>query len=182
MEPLIVYLLLGAQGSGKTTWAAAHAGCLGAVVLASDAIRNELEAQGVPAAPEGDRVFALLEARLAAWLAQGQSVLVDATHARRAWRAKEIAIARARGARRVAIWFHLPLAVCLQRNARKPGTRRWGERVIAPAEIQAVYRGFEPPTSDEFDEIRVIGVRPSPLWVVSPVASPDLRRGAPGVR
>jgi protein phosphatase len=152
-----VYFLLGAQGAGKTTWAAAHAAQLSAVILASDEIRNELEALGTDATSENERVFALLEARLDVLLAQGKNVLVDATHARRSWREKEVTIARAHGAQTVAIWFDVPLAVCLQRNARKPGTQRWGERIVSPEFLRAVYLSLEPPTRAEFDEIQVIG-------------------------
>jgi len=151
-----VYFLLGAQGAGKTTWAAAQAARLSVVILASDDIRNELEAQGMDATSENERVFALLEARLDGLLAQGKNVLVDATHARRIWREKEVAIARARGARTVAVWFDVPLAVCLQRNDRKPGTQRWGERIVSPDFLRTVYLNLEPPTRSEFDEIQVI--------------------------
>jgi predicted kinase len=151
------YFLLGAQGAGKTTWAAAHAAQLSAVTLASDDIRNELEAQGMDATFENDHAFSLLEARLDVLLAQGKNVLVDATHARRSWREKEIAIARARGAKTVAIWFDVPLAVCLQRNAWKPNTQRWGERIVSPEFLRAVYSSLEPPTSAEFDEIQIVG-------------------------
>jgi protein phosphatase len=150
------YFLLGAQGAGKTTWATAHAAQLSAVILASDDIRNELEALGTDATSENERVFALLEARLGVLLAQGKNVLVDATHARRSWREKEVAIARAHGAQTVAIWFDVSLAVCLQRNARKPGTQRWGERIVSPEFLRAVYLSLEPPTRAEFDEIQVI--------------------------
>ncbi|MEI7845266.1 MAG: ATP-binding protein [Chloroflexota bacterium] len=152
-----VYFLLGAPGAGKTTWAAAQAARLSAVILASDEIRNELEAQGLDATTENERVFALLEAQLDALLSQGKNVLVDATHARRIWREKEVAIAHTHSARAVAIWFDMPLAVCLQRNERKPGTQRWGERIISPDFLRAVYSNLEPPTRAEFDEIEVIG-------------------------
>ncbi len=110
------------------------------------------------ATAENERVFALLEARLDGLLAQEKNVVVDATHARCSWREKEVAIARARGAKTVAIWFDVPLAVCLQRNARKPGTQRWGERIVSPEFLRAVYLSFEPPTRAEFDEIQVIGI------------------------
>jgi predicted kinase len=152
------YFLLGAQGAGKTTWAAAQATRLSAVILASDDIRNELEAQGMDATAENEHVFTLLEARLDGLLAQQKNVVVDATHARCSWREKEIAVARARGAKTVAIWFDIPLAVCLQRNAQKPDTQRWGERIVSSEFLRAVYLSFEPPTRAEFDEIQVIGM------------------------
>src|SRR3989304_4723401 len=100
---------MGVQGSGKSTWARENAERLGAAVIASDEIRNELEALGIDATDEGDRVFAEVEARMDALLAQGRDVMVDATHALKAWRAKETAIARRRGARPGAPWVDRPL-------------------------------------------------------------------------
>jgi predicted kinase len=148
-----VYFMVGVQGSGKSTWAGANANRLNAVVLASDAIRNELEAQGIDATNEGDRVFALVEERLGKLLAQGRNVIVDATHARRRWRERELAVARAHGAKAIAVWLDAPLALALERNQRKPGGKLWGERVV-PAEILLnVARKFEPPEAGEFDEV-----------------------------
>lgn len=152
MAALSVFVLIGAQGSGKSTWACANAERLGAVVVASDDIRNELEARGLEAAERGDEVFAMLEARVDALLAQGRSVLVDATHARRAWRANVVALAQAHGAHTVAVWFDVPLEAALARNARKSGGP-WGQRPVPPAFLTEVWRGLEPPEVGEFDEV-----------------------------
>ena len=149
----IVYILVGVQGSGKTTWARANAGRLDAVIVASDDVRNELEAQGTDATDKGDLVFAIVEGRLKQWVAEGKNVIVDATHARLKWREKETAIARAGGAKVIAVWFDLPLAVCLERNARKPNTRLWGDRIVPREVLLGVAHGFEKPTVGEFDEI-----------------------------
>jgi predicted kinase len=155
--PPTVYVLIGVQGSGKSTWARANAARLGAEIVASDAIRNELEAGGVPAEGQGDRVFGLLEARVAHLVDQGCSVIADATHVRRSWRANLVALIRQRGARLVAIWFDLPLAVCLERNASKPGGG-WGDRTVPAAVVRELWKGLEPPGRDEFDEIVKLGV------------------------
>jgi protein phosphatase len=146
-----VYLLLGVQGSGKSYWAAANAGRLGAEVIASDEIRNELEAQGTDAA-DGDRVFAVVNGRLRQQLAQGRNVILDSTHARRAWRKDEIATVRRFGATLIGVWFDAPLEVCLQRNAARTG-KRWGERAVPEAFLLEVARGFEGPGEGEFDEV-----------------------------
>jgi protein phosphatase len=151
-----LYVLIGIQGSGKSTWARANAGRLEAVVVASDEIRNELVAAGLDATQQGDRVFAILEERLAQHLTAGRNVIADATHARRAWRANEVAVARRCAARTVAVWFDLPLAVCLARNARKPGGEHWGDRIIPNAVLYDMAKHFEPPGPDEFDEIELV--------------------------
>jgi predicted kinase len=149
----IVYILIGVQGAGKSAWARLNAERLNAAILASDEMRNELEAQGIDAATEGDRVFAMVEQRLGQLVDSDRNVIVDATHARRRWRAKHLGIARKHGARTVAVWFDLPRAVCLARNAAKPGGLRWGERVVPEAILRDVARGFEPPSDGEFDEV-----------------------------
>ena len=155
MAPTL-YVLIGIQGSGKSTWAAANANRLNAVVVASDEIRNELVEAGFDPTDMGDRVFATLEERLAEHLAAGRNVIADATHARRAWRANEVAVGRRFGARTVAIWFDLPLAVCLARNARKPGGEHWGDRIIPRAILRDMAERFEPPGRDEFDVIEIV--------------------------
>lgn len=149
----VVYLLIGVQGSGKSTWVRANAERLNAAVLASDEVRNELEARGIDASTEGDQVFAIVEERLGRLVDEGKNVIVDATHARRRWREKHLAIARKHGAKVVAVWLDVPLAVCLTRNAQKPGGPRWGERVVPKEVLLGVAQGFEPPTKKEFDEV-----------------------------
>jgi predicted kinase len=151
-----LYVLVGIQGAGKTTWARANAERLDAVVVASDDIGNELEAAGVDPTNEGDRVFAIFDERVARLLDAGRNVIADATHARGSWRANILAIAHQRGAQRVAIWLDVPLAVARERNARKPGGPLWGNRVVAEEVLLGVWRTFEPPAASEFDEIRTI--------------------------
>jgi predicted kinase len=153
--PPVLYLLIGVQGSGKTTWAAANADRLRAEVIASDAIRNELEAAGHPAAGRSEAVFAEMVERVAGCLGAGRNVIADATHVRRAWRRETLAAARALGARRVAVWFDVPLETSLARNAQKPGGP-WGQRQVDENLIRQLHRELEPPTLDEFDEIVIV--------------------------
>ena len=89
-------------------------------------------------------MFAIFEARVARLLDDGRNVIADATHARRAWRANVLALARQRAVPVVAVWFQVPLATALARNALKPGGTEWGDR-IEPAEVlvdmSAPFRG-----------------------------------------
>ncbi len=149
----MLYVLIGIQASGKSTWAKANAGRLQAAVVASDEIRNELEAEGIDPTDRGDRVFAIFEGRVARFLDAGRHVIADATHARRAGRANLLALARQRGVWTVAVWFQVPLATCRARNAHKPGGSLWGDRMIPEAVLVDMWHRFEPPTADEFDEI-----------------------------
>ena len=149
----MLYVLIGIQATGKSTWASANAARLGAEIVGSDEIRNELEVAGIEAEHEGDRVFAIFEARVAHWLDAGRSVMADATHARRAWRANVLSLARQRGARTVAVWFQTPLDVSRVRNARKPGGARWGDRVIQDEVLVEMWQHLDAPGLDEFDDI-----------------------------
>ncbi|HKZ69000.1 MAG TPA: ATP-binding protein [Anaerolineales bacterium] len=153
----VLYLLLGVQGSGKSTWASANAERLNAVRLSSDAIRNELVARGQGAeADNGDRVFAIFNKRLEQLLTEGQNVISDATHARQAWRKDEIAIARRLSAIVFGVWFDVPLSVCRQRNASRKGNV-WGEQAVPDKFLLDVVRGFEGPGEGEFEAVWRIG-------------------------
>ncbi len=149
----VVYFMIGVQGSGKSTWARANARRLRAKILSSDAVRNELEAQGIDATNESDRVFAILEERLGAMLKRGRNVIVDATHARRRWRERELVVARTYGAKVIAVWLDVPLPLALERNQHKPGGKLWGERVVPEEVLRGVSRKFELPEVGEFDEV-----------------------------
>jgi predicted kinase len=142
------------QSSGKSTWASANARRLEAVILSSDEIRNELEANGRPeAAQNGHQVFAIFYERLARLLNEGRNVISDATHARQTWRNDDVTIARSLGARLVGVWFDVPHEICRARNARRPRTGLWGERHVPEDLLGRVAREFEPPEPAEFDEV-----------------------------
>lgn len=148
-----LYILIGLQGSGKTTWASANAQKLSATVLASDSVRNELVTQGQSTqAQNGDFVFAIFNRRLLQLIRSGQNVISDATHARKAWRRDEIMIGRSRGVWVIGVWFEVPLTVCLARNAARAGSS-WGDQVVPEAYLREVAAQFEAPTDGEFDEI-----------------------------
>lgn len=147
----IIYLLIGLQGSGKSVWAKENAGRLEAEVISSDEIRNELEAKGEKEI-DNERVFTIFNQRLEELLKARRNVILDATHARRAWRADSLKIARQHGATVVGVWFDVPLAVCRQRNASRKG-KRWGERAVPDNFLLGVARGFEGPGLGEFDEV-----------------------------
>lgn len=148
-----VYILIGLQGAGKTTWAKANAERLKAVVLSSDEIRNEMVRRGQSSEAEnGDAVFAIFNRRLAELVQVGQNVISDATHVRQVWRNDEIELARLLGAKVIGVWLDTPLDVCLQRNALRHG-EAWGEREVSEEFVRHLANSFESPKSGEFDEV-----------------------------
>ncbi len=68
-----------------------------------------------------------------------------------------MAIARQRGVRKVAVWLNVPLGTSRARNARKPGGPQWGDRIVPDEVLTDMWRRFEPPGVEEFDEIWQIG-------------------------
>ncbi|HLF29033.1 MAG TPA: ATP-binding protein [Anaerolineae bacterium] len=146
-----VYILIGAPGCGKTSWALQNAGRLGATILSVDVVRDEIRRNGGDPF-DGDRVFNELSARLAERLAGGASVILDATHWQRPYRAYAVNCARASGAKVVAIWFDIPLAVCLRNNETRLGNSP-GLRREDPETIRRIHIGLELPSIEDFDEI-----------------------------
>jgi len=146
-----VFVLIGAPACGKTRWAVRHAKRLDAVIVSADTVRDEIRrAGGDPF--DGDRVFSQLDHRLRNQLAAGQSVIVDATHWRRLYRAYAVDAARDAKARAVGVWFDVPLEVCLQRNAGRLGSSP-GLRREDPDTIRRIHSGLELPSIADFDEV-----------------------------
>ncbi len=108
-------VLIGAAASGKSTFADSHfvADC----VVSSDRLRAEMTG-----APSDDVVFAELHRRVQARLDGGLLAVVDATNTDWLWRAQLLADARRHGRPALAIVLHLPLDVCLARNAARSRT------------------------------------------------------------
>ncbi|MCP9928856.1 AAA family ATPase [Cyanobium sp. CH-040] len=123
--PLRCHLLIGQPASGKTTLAKALAPLLtrpnepAAVVLSTDAIRAEVFGDAAVQGPWID-IQQRLHQRIADAVAAGIPVIVDATHARRAWR---LAITQAlplpAPVEWIGWWLYTDLPTSLEWNARR---------------------------------------------------------------
>ncbi len=146
-----LYILIGAPGSGKSTWARGNADRLKAEVIGADDIRVEFHAAGRNPL-NGDQVFAEVERRAREVLRAGRSVILDATHFLRKYRRYAHHIARAANARQVAIWFDVPLEECLRRNASRTA-QQFGDEAVPDAVVRSIHAKLQPPDRFEFDEI-----------------------------
>ena len=115
-DPSLI-LLIGAAGSGKSTFAARH--FVAAEILSSDAYRQLIA--GDPADQSATRAaFAVLHASLDRRLRAGRLTVVDATNLTTAARRTLLSSAAAAGVPAVAIVLDLAPAVVLARNAARP--------------------------------------------------------------
>jgi predicted kinase len=134
-------------GSGKSTYVE-RAGGGG---LSSDAIRHLL------ADDEGDQsihahVFQTLRYLLERRLEIGRAVTyIDATNLTPEERRPFLEIAQAHGCAVEAVFFDVPLEVCLERNARR-------QRVVPREALEKMAARLVPPTADEgFAQVVVVG-------------------------
>lgn len=152
-------MAIGLPGSGKSTYFARK----GVVPLSSDLIR-ELLYDDAADQQHPDWVFAALRELLRRRLAGGaETTYIDATNLTGYFRRPFLQIAREFGCVAEALYFDVPLEVCLERNRKREnvlaGTARAG-RVVPEDVVRRMARRVEPPTQEEgFSRIVVVRAR-----------------------
>jgi predicted kinase len=144
-----VVLAIGMPGSGKTTWFRRR----GVTPLSSDLLRNILFDDVEEQRYQGlvfSTLRSLLRARLIARMPWNY---VDATnlsiHERRQW----IKMAKSFGYEVQAVFFDVPLEVCLERNSKR-------ERSVSEDVMRKMAERLKPPVFEEgFDKITVVRVK-----------------------
>jgi len=161
-------VLIGASGSGKSTFAAKHFAAT--EVLSSDVARgwvSDDETDQSVSADAFDLVRAIAEKRLK----HRRLTVIDATNVRAADRKGWIEIARRWHALPVAIVVDPGISVCVERNKGRPD-RPFGASVVQrmASEIRRGWRGLQREgfrqvwTLNSEAEIDAAGVVRSPLW------------------
>ena len=166
-----VVLTIGLPGSGKTTWYKRR----GVQPLSSDMLRNILFDDITEQRYQGlvfSTLRSLLRARLIAKMPWNY---VDATnlspHERRQW----IKMAKSFGYEVQAVFFDVPLSVCLERNSKR-------DRQVTDEVMHKMAERLRPPAFKEgFDKITVVRVKgatnPNPVAAPPTVASAEGEQG-----
>ena len=134
---LSLVVLVGASGSGKSTFARRH--FRATEILSSDVCRG-LVADDENDQSATDAAFDVLHHIARKRLAAGRLTVVDATSVRPEDRAPLVALAREQHVLPVAIVFDLPAKLCQERNDARPD-RSFGPHVIRQ-QSQALRRGL----------------------------------------
>ena len=132
-------MLVGLQGSGKSTWAREH-------LLGTHAVVSKDHW------PNARRRHARQSRVVAEHLAAGRSVVVDGTNPSPQERADLVELARSAGVRVRAVWLDVPLGTCLARNEARQGRAR----VPLVGVLATRKRLVAPTTGEGFDEVEVV--------------------------
>jgi predicted kinase len=136
-------VLVGAAGSGKSTFARRH--FLPTQIVSSDALRAAVSDDEADQSASGD-AFALLRRIAAARLRRGRLTVIDATSVQSGSRRSLLALGVENGRSGIAIVLNLPLQICLARLQSRPS--RTVAREVVEKQVEDLARSL-PGLSEE---------------------------------
>lgn len=152
MKKKRVFLLCGCPGSGKTTFARERIAKYGGYHISRDMIRFAiLDKYGGDYFSHEDEVINTFYDNINELLDSDEEcmdIYVDATHLTRAARLNVLNKIHKDNAYLIAVWFDVPLELCLYRNNQRTG------RAKVPAKtIGDMFNRYSKPSKYDFDEV-----------------------------
>lgn len=147
------YILIGAPGSGKSTWGKQFVtDNPGVIRLCPDDFRAKF-GWGEGDQSVSPQAFAATRSGMESALSEGKDVMIDATSMHRKARKDFLIIAKKYNATKIAVVFETTREMLIERN-RKRGEE--GGRVVPNDIIERMLNNYEVPTHADFDEITFI--------------------------
>lgn len=146
-----VFLMSGVPGSGKTSWVRQRIADYGGYHISRDEIRFALldkyggdyfDHEGEVISTFYDNINALLDNDETA------DIYVDATHLTRSARQNVLRKLHLENAYVIAVWFDIPLEICLYRNSLREGRSNVPEKTV-----EDMFNRFSKPSRYDFDEV-----------------------------
>lgn len=149
-----VIMLIGAPGSGKTTWRKHQVAVHGYSCISLDETRA-LIGKGEEDQEVSTSAFLIAYQKLARLLAMNKSVIIDATNMCPGTRKPFLKISKEHKAITMAVVFERSKEILLQRNKQRG---EQGGRNVSEKVIDEMLKRYIPPKPDEFDEIEYISL------------------------
>lgn len=140
-----LYLMVGVPASGKSTFAQRLVEKNKIDYVSRDEIRFDLIKDSDDYFSKEKEVVIKFRQEVQDRLDQGKSVIADATHLTSVARAKFLSSLNLDGVEVVAYVMKTPLAVCLERNAKRTGRARVPDDVIV-----SMYKSFTVPVCEKY--------------------------------
>ena len=144
--------MIGAPGSGKSTWAEKMSKEENYVYLSSDKNRSRL-GTGEDDQKVSGRAFALLKEEMKQALDEGKDVILDACFMSKKSRRDFVITAKTKGAILKAVSFEISRETILERNKKRAEN---GGRNVPTFVIDRMLGNYQKPDSVEFDEVVII--------------------------
>ena len=147
-----VFLVCGCPGSGKSTWVKERIAKYGGHHVSRDEIRFELlDKYGGDYFTHETTVISTFRNRINELMASDEEcmdIYIDATHLTRAARQSVLSNTNVKDGYMIAVWFDVPLELCLARNDKREGRARVPRQII-----EDMFRKYSKPSKRDFDEV-----------------------------